>query len=347
MRGLWPRGFLLVPAAVAVLALLCATVVPAAAGTLKKIPVATEGHNETNTVKAPVYDAAGVAPLAVGSLSASYDPKVKIVKGLGSLFTKGPTYDLAKDINLADLLAESMRAEAKAMGLPLAAPDFAGDKWEVTGDLKQIYTESWQITGWGSILFYGLMDVSLHVKGPGGVDETRPYRVHYFYQQPGAGGFGRGGAATSAVATLLVEGSQDLLAKLNRDFIKAPSTPDVEQRAAAVAKSGVLNHEADLRAVGLSGSPKVATVLMSMLSAEPKSDNRGLIIDAMGSTGAPEVLALLTERYAKEDELCRWYTLKALDYIGGEQALAFIKEKGPQDKEYSVKALASRVMEAK
>jgi hypothetical protein len=78
-------------------------------------------------------------------------------------------------------------------------------------------------------------------------------------------------------------------------------------------------------------------------SCEKNRKQRGL---TRGSNALSSIVTL-TQRYDKEREEGRWYILKAMDYVGGDAAKAFIAEKGPKDKEYSVKALAARVMAAR
>ncbi len=344
MRSRCCRHSLLVTGLVAV-GLLLPVRAAHAVGTIKQVRIAEEGygHHEDNTIKSPIFDATGVAPLTIGTLTSSYDPKEKIVRGRGNIFTKGPTLKLDQKIALGELLAESMRAEAKAMGLPLAAEDAAGDCWKVSGDLKDIYIESWQITGFGNILFYGFADVTLDVQGPGGVAESRHYRIHGFHEE-GGGGFSRTGASEAALATLIVNGSQELLGRLNREFVKAKSAPDVESKVAKLEAPGLEDQAADLRVIGLARPAGAETALLALLPKEDDSDGRILVLNALASIGSPETVAPLIERYGQEDEQGRWYTLKALDYIGGEAAMALIEEKGPKDDEYSVKSLAGRIL---
>jgi len=316
-----------------------------AVGTIKQVRIAEEGygHHDFNTIKAPIFDATGVAPLAIGTLTSSYDAKEKIVRGRGNIFTKGPTLKLDPKIALGELLAESMRAEAKAMGLPLAAADAAGDCWKVSGDLKDIYIESWQMTGYGNILFYGFADLTLEVQGPGGVSESRHYRIHGFHEE-GGGGFSRTGASEAALATLVVNGSQELLADLNREFVQAKSAPDVEARLAKLKAPGLEDQAADLRVIGLARPAGAGAALLALLPREDDSDGRILVLNALANIGSPETVAPLIERYGQEDEQGRWYTVKALDYIGGESGMALFQEKGLKDDEYSVRSLAGRIL---
>jgi hypothetical protein len=332
---------LLVPAVLAVSFALGAAATTAA-GTISAISLSQDGHNETNTISQTIFDGTGVTSLSVGTVSASYRRDTKIIRGLGNIFTKGPSFDLDKKLDLAAVLAESLRDEAKAMGLPLATEDAAAASWKVSGELKDIYIECWQMTGMGSIVFYGFIDVALQVQGPDGVTEDRRYRVHNF-SEGHSGAFSRTGASKAALASLIVTGSQEILGRLNREFLKAKSSADIDKKVAALKAPGIAMQQADLHLVGLSGAAGADAALLGLLPAEPSSDGRVLIIDALARLGAPAAVPVLVQRYEKEDEQGRWYTLKAMDYIGGDAAAALIAGKGPQDEEYSVKALAARI----
>ena len=337
----YSQHLLLLPAVLAVSFALGAAPT-AAASTISAISLSQDGHNETNTISQTVFDGTGVTSLSIETINASYRRDTKIIRGLGNLFTKGPSFDLDKNLDLGAVLAESMSAEAKAMGLPLAAEDAAARSWQVSGELKDVYIECWQITGMGSILFYGFMDVALQVHSPDGATENRHYRVHDF-SEGHSGAFSRTGASKAALASLIVTGSQEILCRLNREFLKAKSSPDIDKKVALLKVPDIAKQQADLHLVGLSGAAGADAALLGLLPAETSSDGRALIINALARLGAPAAVPALIQRYDKEDEQGRWYTLKAMDYIGGDAAAALIAGKGPQDEVYSVKALAARI----
>jgi HEAT repeat protein len=71
--------------------------------------------------------------------------------------------------------------------------------------------------------------------------------------------------------------------------------------------------------------------------------DRAEIIDALALIGAPESVTPLADRLAREkDEDCRWYTIKALDYIDTDEARAAIKDKGLEDPDAAVSRLSIR-----
>ena len=86
---------------------------------------------------------------------------------------------------------------------------------------------------------------------------------------------------------------------------------------------------------------------MELLSREKDKGSRSAIIDALGHLGFQDVVMPLSNRYAQEDEERRWYILKAMDYIGTPEAVAFIKERGRKDKDTWPKRLAERIAAAK
>lgn len=312
--------------------------------TIKQVRVAALGHNDTNTIQFPIFISEGLAPLAIRTLTSSYDPKAKIVRGIGTLFTKPPSLNLDSKINLATLFTKSLQAEAKVLGIPLAASEPPAEMWTVSGNLTDIYLETSQASAKGWIMFWGFMDLALEIEAPDGTADKRRYRVHTYQATPPGSPLDLTGKQEAALAIFLVEGAQEVLSRLNREFFKAPASPDIEKKVEKLAASGVKKNEAELHLAGLSGTSRAVSVLLSLLPKEKDHTWRCLVINALGRAGALEAVNLLSERYAQEEELCRWYTLKAWDDIGTEQALALIKEKGPKDNYGSVMILAARIL---
>jgi len=309
-----------------------------AAATIKEVKLA-DGRDEINTIATPIFDGAKSGAIKFGTLRAGYDRKAKVVrKGDTGFFTKGPEYNLDQTVDLAALLGEALRAEATAMGFSTAG---AGPAWEIGGTLKDVYLESKQIP-YGATLFWGYMDVALEVKGPDGQTASRTLRLHNYSGSYNAG-MGRKDEAQAGLAHLLVEGAQEILARLNRDQFKAPVTPEIEKRAGQL-QGGVLNREKDLYLVGLSGVPSATPMLLGLLPKETDENRRSAIIDALARLGSTEAVTALAERYVTEDEDCRYYTIKAMDYIGGDAALALVRDKGTKDADAAPRRLSQRVL---
>ena len=309
----------------------------AAAATIKEVKL-TLGRDDHNKIGSPVVDTSKVGVLGIETLVASYDPKAKIVRrgGGGGFMFGAPNYDLDKTINMAALLTDALRSEAPAMGFRLAS---AGGEpaWEIKGTLKDIYAESRQVY-MGSTLFYGFMDVELQVRPPGGEARTERLRAHSFYGAYNAGA-GRKDEAQEALAHLLVEGAQEILARLNRTHFKAPPHPDIEKKINALT-SATRN---DILVVGLSGNSLAVPALLKLLPQTEDENVREAMIEALARIGSPEAVAGLAARYASEDEDCRWAILKAMDYIGGQEAMTVVREKGSIDENGPCKSLAKRL----
>jgi hypothetical protein len=211
--------------------------------------------------------------------------------------------------------------------------------WEVKGSLKDIYLDSRQVP-YGATQFWGYMLVDLQVKKKGGEPKPVTLRAHKYYAAFNAG-MGRKDEATEGLLQLLVEGSQELVARLNRGYFKAPPT------AAMVKLAGGLTagKDNDVHLVGLSGAPAAVPVLMKLIPAAADNErNRADLISALARIGSPEAVPFLAGRFAKEEDDGRWETLKAMDYIGGEEAKAVLAQ-GAKDKNDACKRLAGRILE--
>lgn len=311
----------------AALVALLAVVELQAIGTIKTVSLA-DGRTPENTIKMPVFDGSASPAVKVGAIASSFDRKAKIVRrGTSGFFTKGPEYNLDPGLDLAALLAESLRAEAASMGLS------AGDGGvRLDGTLRDIYLESKQIP-YGATLFYGYMDVELKLSGSQTGAER--FRVHHYTGSYNAG-MGRRDEAEAALAQLLVNGAQELLARLGRRSL--PLQPSAGVAALQPGKAP------DIHAIGLAAPKTVASELASRLASDTDENRREALLNAIGLLGAAEVVPMLGARYDAETEDCRWHTLKALDYIGSDEAIAIIKSRGTADKDVGPRRLAARIL---
>jgi len=317
-------------------ALVIASSVVLSAATIKEIKLA-DAYDDVNTLKTPVVDNAG-RPGVVITLTAAYDRRAKFVRRTGSFMTKGPEYDLDQKVDVAALLNESFLKEAAAMGL---APSPAQAPWRISGTLQQAYLESRQVY-MGATLFYGFLEVNLQITDPAGQTSARRMRTHSYSGAYNAG-LGRRDEAEASAARLIVEGAQEMMARLNRDLFKAPPHASMKALLDRVRSAGVEKGAADLWAVGLSGLPEAGPALIGMLPDEPREFLRARLINALGVLGARDAVAVLGGRYAAEDEDPRFYTLKALDYIGGPDAEQVINTSGAKDEDGGPRRLAGRI----
>jgi hypothetical protein len=309
-----------------------------AIGTIKEVRLA-DGYDDVNRISSPVFDASAARPVNI-SIRSAYDRGAKIVRrGATNMFTRGPEYNLDKAVDLGSLFTEALRTEAGSMGFRLASGSEAG--WLVEGAIKDVYLESKQIP-YGATLFYGYLDVEVQVRSGDGAAQNRRMRFHNYFGGYNAG-LGRKDEAAEALAHLLVESAQEALSRLNRDFFRASALSAIDAKVSQLQSSGVGNRISDLHVVGLSGSSSASQALLALLPKEADENRRSALIDALARLGSPDAVPLLASRYTAEDEDCRWYTLKAMDYIGGPAALALVREHGIKDKDGGPRRLAQRI----
>jgi hypothetical protein len=296
-----------------------------------------DGHDTVNKIAAPLFDAGAIA--LTFSTDATFNRSAKIVRRApSSMFTRGPEYTLDKNVDIAKLFNEALGTESTAMGFKTAT---GGDGWKVSNTIKDIYMESRQIP-YGPTLFYGYMDVAVQATSPRGTAQAKRLRFHSYFGAYNAG-LGRKDEASEALAHLLVESAQELIARMNREAFHAPTHRAIAARVKTL-ESGVTGHENDLHMVGLSNSSAAVPVLMSAIPKDTSESRRSSMIDALARLGAADAVTFLAGRYPTEDEDCRWYSLKAMDYIGGTAALAVLKDVGAKDKDGGPRRLAERIL---
>ena len=312
-----------------------ATATVLAIGTIKELTL-DEGRDDVNRVTAPVVDGMNT-PIAVGTVASTFDRGAKIVrKGATGFMTRGPEYNLDKAIDLGALFASALKAESTAMGFGSATGG-----WQIDGTIKDVYLESKQIP-YGATLFWGYMDIDFRVASGGAPPQTVSMRLHNYNGGYNAG-MGRKDEAAVALAHLLVEGAQEALARLNRLHFKAPPHPGVAALIAQVRGSGERRSASAVHRLGLSGSPDAVPVLLDLIPKEPDENRRSSLIEALARLGSADAVGLLAQRYATEDEDCRWVTLKAMDYVGGPDAEQVLKGPGVGDKDGGPRRLAEKV----
>ncbi|MFI5076923.1 MAG: HEAT repeat domain-containing protein, partial [Vicinamibacteria bacterium] len=321
-----------------VVVLAAATVL--AIGTIKELSL-DDGHDDVNKLIAPAVDGSRTA-VAIGTIAGTFDKSAKIVRrGATGFMTRGPEYNLDKALDLGALFGSALKQEATAMGFGASG----ASAWQVDATIKDIYVESKQIP-YGATLFYGFMDVDFRVAQGGAAPQTVSMRLHNYNGGYNAG-MGRKDEAMVALAHLLVEGAQEALARLNRLHFKAPPHPGVAALLEQVKTMGANRPAAAVHRVALSGSPEAPAALLALVPKEPDENRRSSLIEALARLGAPEAVPVLSQRYAAEDEDCRWVTLKAMDYIGGADAEALLKSAGLADKDGGPRRLAEKATGAK
>jgi hypothetical protein len=294
------------------------------------------GRVDKNRIAAPVWDAAGVAPVAVEKLAWKPGPDYQVIR---RLTMRVPQFTVSPAVNLGAQLSIALQTEGTSLGLRMSAP--GTDGWTVSGSIEDLWLETRPVI-YGPLLFYAYMDVALTVRRGDGAPQAARYRLHNMYARVN-GGFGVQDEVAEALAQFLIESGQEIAARLNRDFFQAPPHPSLRLEAESLAAGPLDDREAQLRRIGLSGSKEAVPVLLGLLTKEPEEGNRVYVLDALASLGSADAVRPLADRYDGEDEDCRFFILKAWDYIGGEEARSLIARKGPKDKDVACRALAERL----
>lgn len=310
------------------------------AGTWDKIDL-SEVDDDSIEITSAVWDGTKSGSVLVNRFESSFDRTVARKLGGGFRNAMIGSYTLAPQVDLGDILATSMRAEGRKLGLTMMEPqEGAAPQWIVGGTIREALVEI-QHMGYGVMLLYGYLDVDVTVAKPDSPASTirmRPARFFLLYNA----GLGIGDEAQVALTKTVLLGSQQILARLNRELFHAPALPSIEAKLAGL--KNVREQEADLHHIGLSGSAAASSALAAMLEKEKDENARTSIVYALTDLGAAPHAALLMRRFATEDTDVRYATLLALDTVGSEEALALIREKGTKDKHLAVKKLAERIV---
>lgn len=319
------------------LALLLAAALPAqAAKPLAEVNLEL-GRTETNRIVAPVYDTAQTPSVRFEPLQVDFDTSALVVR---RLVKRVPQNNLPANLDVGQLLADGLIWEGRSMGLRRAEGDAAD--WTVSGRIDDLFLETRPIP-FGPILYYTHLHVTFTVKGEG-VQETVPMRVHNMIARFN-GGMGARDENTEAFNIFMVEASQELVARLNRRFFKAPPNPALEASIAGLSPTLIGERESELRRIGLSGSSDAIQPLLELLRQLPDENHRVHAVEALTWLGAEEAVPVLIERYKEEDEDVRYYTLKLVDALGGDEVENFLKTRARFDPDPACRAFANRLME--
>jgi hypothetical protein len=316
----------------------------AGAGTIRQV-ILDDGRSVDDRIGAPLVVTEDKAPLRIGPIVSAYDKKANVIRGYKIRLGRGPTYTLAPSVDLGALFTESLRAEAAGMGFRvLDATDTSTPSWDVSGELVDVYAD----TPPSFVFFsYGHLVANLRVQPPGGSPEAVRLGVHVSSAAYNPDFDGRKDEASEGLARLIVVGSQEMLARLNRRYFKAAPRPDIENKLRRVTSSGVAGNENDLHMIGLAGYTAGAGPLRALLTKEADARHRSRVIDVLALIGSDDDVAALSERYGREHEDCRFSIIKAMAYIGGDAAIALIREKGAIDKHEGTRRMATRLVPAR
>lgn len=299
--------------------------------TIKKLDL-EDGREEDNRIERPIYDAEEVGPVTFAEIDWPYDSSRLVGyymwKKLAGEDPQRPKkgFRFHDSIDLGALFTEALRAESSAMGLA----EGAGDGWRVSGVLNDFAVE-WANSGggFGPILCYGYLDISLEARDPAGELHSVDYLIHTFSQ---GGCFQR----------CIVEAAQEVVARLNRDLLHAPPHPSIIARLEGLTANEE-NQEHDLLMIGLSGATDAVPRLLELLEAEKDEADRVNIINALALLGTDPVFEPLARRYAAEDEDCRLLILKAMGYLDTPPAREFVTTHGREDRNLACRVWSTHI----
>ena len=295
------------------------------------------GRDDENTIRTQIWDASDGPRVFFEPFTCTCkpgDPLVVMLKNDKPFFGVGTNRDLGT------LFRDALRAEAATLGMRTAR-DREGADWVVTGNIDEIEMSLKPIP-FGPILYYSHVRLTLKVAGEGqdaGGHALGLHNLHWRYN----GGFGIKDESQEALAHLVVESSQEILAYLAR-LARLPATGAVDTALSAVSAYGVNGREVEVRKVGLSGDRKLAQDLVAVLPRLKEEDERFEVYEALANLREPAVVPELIRWYDREDDDGRYFILKALAYIGGDEAREFLQERSLRDPEKGCRKLAERAL---
>jgi hypothetical protein len=314
---------------------------PGTAGTVKKLPETqwwVKGTYSDKVVQREwktyhALDGAGAAPVYVGEVTSSLDRSATVLKRGGKKRTSGLDCDIDPSVDLAGGLRNALRFNLRVLGLR-GAETPSGEAWQVTGDLRSF--QVFNHVGIGAYFAWAYATTSWRLVPPGGPAQDRVLRTAMFFPlECGMGTCGDCGAAS--VVSGLDMASLDILARLNREVVKAPPHPDVTAYARRDAEAE------EWFALGMSGATQTVPKLLEILAAEKDDGHRWLLIRALTWLGSADILPALTANYDAEDEDVRWHVLRAIDYLGVGGYQEFIRAKSATEQDLSCREMLSRL----
>ena len=325
------------------LAILLFLATPLLGGVIDKIDLSTVDDTGIE-IAAPVWDGSAAGSVLVNRFDSKFDREVakKLASGFRNAMISSQT--LAESVDLGEILAASIRAEGRKLGLTMMEPqEGAAPQWVVGGTIRQVLVEIQHVYA-GSLLLYGYLDVDVTIARQGEPATTtrmHPARLFVMFN----GGMGTGDEAQHALVKTILVGSHHILARLNREHFHAPALSSVIAKLNGL--KDLTEEDADLHLIGLSGSPEVSAALAARLPKEKDEGARTDVVHALTNLGAAPHAALLISRYASEDPDVRYATLVALDSVGTDEAFAVIRDQGTKDKSVAIKKLAERLVNSR
>lgn len=306
-------------------------------GSLQKL-VFLEGDDIEMGLRSPVLDASDVT-LSFVEFTEAFDRDASLFQPRKPKFMGGNVRPkLASDVSVGAFLAEALEREARLMGFA------TGDGgWKIGGRIEHLRVnyrspaKGWSV---GAVLYYGEMNVRLEVSSPDGAQEQIPLRIHFY--SPGGGGRSK---SRVALTRQLMQAAQEVILFLSQRRFEAPAHPSISEMLDQLQAAGGEGHDELVEAIGLSGSEEAVPVFLDLLKQLEDKDDRAPIILALARIRSPNAVPLLASRYSEEKVDARWYTLKAMAYIGTPEAIALVRAEGLKDTSQACSDLAESILE--
>lgn len=277
----------------------------------------------------PVYAPSDDAGITIGRFDNTFDYSRLLFDDLNVTGTKDK---LQRTVKLGEVFASELELQARTMGLPIKEGG-----WMVEGTVRDVLVMNREIA-FGPLLFYGHVTLALAVTSPEGETTSVDWMFHPTTAKYNAG-FGAKDENREALAEIVVLTSQQVMARLNREFMRLSANDSTKADIDALDNPEPTHEE--VRRAGLAGDPSAIDPLLGLLARSDDEHLRADVVQSLGILGAEGAIEQLKSRYAGEDEDVRYATIVALSQIGGEDD--FIAQRGSRDESRAIRDLAGRV----
>lgn len=292
-----------------------------------------DGRNFTNRIEAPTYSKGKSCPIFF-SIDQSLDQSAPVIRPFASQLEG---VKLSTDLNIEELVLAAIAEEGESMGFFFVAEDEA--LWKIHGVLKDFYlTCKKEKLGHR---FVGFMDLELSLSGPNGLQEEKRYVFHVIERKQRLGSIRIEGE--EAIAQVLIEGAQEILARLNTHHFQLQPSSSLKFKQIALEKSGFGDNKHNVRQLALAPYDETRETLKALLKKKKKGMTRYHILNFLALMATPEETGYFINIYRKEsDYYARCYLIKALSLCEGASAQEFLSRTAANDPEAFCAAMVRR-----
>lgn len=187
-------------------------------------------------------------------------------------------------------------------------------------------------------ILLGLLRQPASVSSPEGETTSVDWSFHPTAARYNAG-FGAKDENREALAEIVVVTAQQVVARLNREFFRLPSSSAAEADIEALREADP--EHATVRRAGLAGDTSAIEPFRTLLKRTDDAHLRADAVLSLGILGADAAVERLKSDYLGEDEDVRYATIVALGQIGGEDE--FIAQQGSRDESKAIRDLSDRL----